>query len=67
MVKAEDVLNNQQTLAEQRAEADRLAKIQAQSMSGSSGRPPQPTQDERATDAIIRAARSGTYDSLING
>lgn len=67
MVKAEDVLETQQTLAEQQAEADRQAKLAAQTMSGASGRPPAPTQNEQAVDAIIRAAREGTYESLISG
>src|SRR6185312_258561 len=57
MVKADDVLNTQQTLAEQQAEADREAKLAAQSMSGASGRPPQPTKDEAAVAAIKQAAR----------
>lgn len=64
MVKAEDVLDNQQTQAEQQAEADRQAKIQAQSLQGASGRPGQPTKDEAAIAEIVKAAREGSYDSL---
>ena len=67
MVKADDVVNNQQTLAEQRSEAERQAKLDAQTTAGSSGRPPQPTRDEQATAAIIKAAREGSYESLIGG
>lgn len=66
-VKGRDVLNNHQTVAEQQAEADRQAKLAAQTMAGSSGRPPQPTRDEAATAAIIKAAHSGTYQDLISG
>jgi len=66
-VKAEDLLNNQQTLAQQRAEADRLAKIQAQGLTGNSGRPQEPVPDEAAADRIINAARDGSYESLIGG
>src|SRR6185312_12904033 len=67
MVKADDVLNTQQTLAEQQAEADREAKLAAQSMSGASGRPPQPTKDEAAVAAIKKAAHEGSYANLIGG
>jgi hypothetical protein len=65
MVKADDVLNNQKTLAEQQAEADRARKMAAQSMGGSGGRPEQPTQDEAAVDAILKAAHEGSYDHLM--
>jgi hypothetical protein len=67
MVKADDVLNTQQTLAEQQADADREAKLAAQSMSGASGRPPAPTKNEAEVGAIIKAAREGSYENLILG
>lgn len=67
MVKADDVLENHQTVAEQQAEAERLAKIQAQTMTGASGRPPQPTRDEAAAAAIVKAARENSYEALISG
>jgi hypothetical protein len=64
MVKADDVLNNQKTVAEQQAEAERQAKLAAQTMPGSSGRPPQPTRDEAAAEAIKKAARENSYENL---
>lgn len=67
MVKADDVLNNQQTMAERKAEADRAAKVQAQTMAGASGRMPEPTRDEAAVEAILKASKSGTYQSLLGG
>lgn len=67
MVKAEDVLENQQTLAERQAAEERQMKRDAQTMTGSSGRPPQPTRNEEETAAIIKAARSGSYESLLGG
>ena len=67
MVKAEDVLSNHQTMAQRQAENDRLAKIQAQGLTGSAGRPQEPTVDEAAADRIIKAAREGSYESLIGG
>ena len=67
MVKADDVLNTHQTMAEQQAEAERQAKIEAQTMSGASGRPPAPTRDEAAIEAIKKAARAGSYEALISG
>ena len=67
LVKAEDVLNNHQTMAQRQAEADRAMKMQAQGMSGSSGRLAEPMPDEAAADRIIKAARDGSYESLIGG
>jgi len=67
MVKAEDLLDNHQTMAQRQAEADRLAKIQAQGLTGNSGRPTEPVPDEAAADRIIKAAREGSYESLIGG
>ena len=67
MVKADDVLNNQQTLAEQQAETDRAAKRAAQTMSGASGRPPEPTRDEAQIARILDAAKHGSYEELVSG
>ena len=66
-VKAEDVLNNHQTMAQRQAEADRAAKIQAQGLTGSAGRPQEPVADEAAADRIIQAARQNSYESLLGG
>jgi hypothetical protein len=67
MVRGEAALNNQQTLTEKRQEADRLAKIQAQSLSGTPSPFQEPTKDEAAVAGILRAAKEGGYESLVNG
>ena len=67
MAKADDVLNNQQTVAQQQAEAERQRKLDAQSISGSGGHPPAPTKDEQTVSSIIKAAKEGTYSALTSG
>lgn len=67
MVKADDVLNNQQTMAEQQAERERELKLAAQTMTGASGRPAAPTKNETEVAAILKAAKEGSYEALING
>lgn len=67
VVKAEDVLNNHQTMAQRQAEADRIAKINAQGLTGTSSGLQEPVPDEAQANRIIQAARQGSYESLIGG
>jgi hypothetical protein len=66
-IKFRELNNQHQTLAEQQAERERQVKIEAQTMSGSSGRQPEPTRDEAAINRILGAAKEGSYDALIGG
>jgi hypothetical protein len=53
--------------ADTAAEAERQAKLRAQTMAGSSGRPPQSTREQAEAAAIVRVAHEGSYERLIRG
>lgn len=64
VVKAEDVLSRSEQAGTQQADQSRQAKMAAQTLSGASSRPGEPSPEEASAARILAASKGGDYTSL---